>query len=58
VNFPSKRIYLKKDLIKIEEADLIAEMELNAEVLNDRKAIAGNILRFDLIIILQLIYRR
>ena len=58
MNFPSKRIYLKEDLIKIEEADLIVEMELNAEVLNNRKAIAGNILRFGLIIILQLIYRR
>jgi hypothetical protein len=29
---------------------------LIVEVLNDRKAIAGNVLLFDLIVILQLIY--
>ena len=46
----------KEGLLKTEGIGLIVEVELNAEVLNDRKAIAGNILRFDLIIILQLIY--
>jgi len=46
----------KEGLLKTEGIELIVELELNAEVLNDRKAIAGNILRFDLIITLQLIY--
>ncbi len=46
----------KKGWIKTEGMGLIVEVELNAEVLTDRKAIAENILRFDLIIILQLIY--
>ena len=46
----------KKGLLTTEGIGLIVEVKLNAEVLNDRKTIAGNILRFDLIIILQLIY--
>ena len=37
----------KEGLIKTEGMGLIVEVELNAEVLNDRKAIAGNILRFN-----------
>jgi len=35
------------DEVKTEGMGLIVEVELNAEVLNDRKAIAGNILRFN-----------
>ena len=46
----------KKDLLKTDGICLSVEIELNEEVLNDWKAIAGNILRFDLIIILQPIY--
>ena len=48
----------KEGLLTTEGIGLVVEVELNADVLNDRKAIAGNILRFDLIVILQLIYRR
>ena len=48
----------KEGLIKTEGMGLIVEVELNAEVINYQKAIAGNILQLDLTIILQLIYLR
>jgi hypothetical protein len=39
--------YLNEEQAMIAEAVLIEEVGLNAEVLNDRKTIAGNILRFN-----------
>ena len=50
--FPSQLVCLKDGPAKIGEAALIAEAGSTAEVINDPTAIAGNILRYNRIIII------